>query len=131
MLLPFDDEPPSSSLEEGVASCHFLVASVTIGSYGEDSYMDISYLVQPQCYIHLRTYIKESLIVYIHLKTRLHPFFIYIGRRKIKSDEKYKIVKKSTKLYNKSTKMKEFGLDSPHCHPVAPKLVACIQAILV
>jgi hypothetical protein len=48
VALPSNDEPSSSSLEAGIASRHSLVASVAIGSYGEDIYMDISYLVEAQ-----------------------------------------------------------------------------------
>jgi hypothetical protein len=125
-VLPSDGEPSSSALKARVASHHYLVASIAIGSYGEDSYMGISYLVQAQCYIHLRTYIKESLIVYIYLKRRLHPFFIYIGCRYIKSEEKYKIaqekyiiVQEKYKVIQEKYKIKEFGLDLPHYYPIA------------
>jgi hypothetical protein len=43
--------------------------------------------------------------MYIHLKTRLHPFFIYIGCRDTKSEEKYKIVQEKYKIIQEKYKI--------------------------
>jgi hypothetical protein len=46
------------------------------------------------------------------LKTRLHRFFIYIGCRDTKSEEKYKIVQEKYKIIPEKYKIYEFGAKS-------------------
>jgi hypothetical protein len=78
-VLSSDNDKASSSLCPGLGSRHSLVGSPAIGSYEEESYIDISQLYEDNVmYIHLKTYIK-GIMNFIHLKTRLHPFSFTLG----------------------------------------------------
>jgi hypothetical protein len=105
-VLPSDDEP-SSSLPSGVASCQFSRASLAdIDSYDEERVIGTFYNYI-NTMLHSSQNIYKGIInyIYIHLKTRLHCFFICIGCRDTKSEEKYKIVQEKYKIIQEKYKI--------------------------